>query len=742
MNTPESDLDPIQTRPARSLASGLPGLLQTSGAGPLRVALGLLLLAYSAHAGQIYLPNGSFESPATDFAGSSMDAWQKAPEPAWYQGGGGFPWDQLAGEFLNTPASATNHIENMDGNQGAFLFALPDVAIFQDYNTVSGTNAASSHDFNARFEAGKSYALTVGLIGGGGGMSNGATFQISLYYRDLASNLVTVAATTITNTPDLFPTNTHFVDFQVKTPIVRASDAWADKNIGIQLASTVGFDLQAGYWDVDNVRLTENLVPNGSFESPETDFAGPVMDQWQKAPEPAWYQGGGGFPWDQLMGQFLNTARGSTNHIENMDGNQGAFLFALPDVAITQDFNSLNGTNTVPTHDFDAKFEASKSYTLTVGLIGGGGGMSNGATFQISLYYRDLQSNLVAVASTTITNTPALFPTNTRFVDFQVKTPIVRTGDAWAGKNIGIRLASTVGFDLQAGYWDVDNVRLTADLVPNGSFESPGTDFAGPLMDEWQKAPEPAWYQGGGGFPWEQLMGQFLNTPAGSTNHIDNMEGNQGAFLFALPDVAISQDLNSLNGTNTVPTHDFDVKFETGNSYALTVGLIGGGGGMSNGATFQISLYYRDLQSNIVTVASTTITNTPSLFPSNTHFVNFLTRTPIVQASDAWAGKNIGIRLASTVGFDLQAGYWDLDNVRLSVMRNPVLTGVVVSNAQAQLTLQSAPGRFEILGSTNISLPTSSWTSLGTVTNITGTFSLNDTNPPSDRRFYRARQSP
>ena len=119
-------------------------------------------------------------------------------------------------------------------------------------------------------------------------MTNGATFQISLYYRDLASNMVTVAATTITNTQTLFPTNTHFTDFQVRTPIVQASDAWAGKHIGIRLASTVGFDLQGGYWDLDNVRLTESVVPNGSFESPETDFAGPRMDGWQKTPEAAW----------------------------------------------------------------------------------------------------------------------------------------------------------------------------------------------------------------------------------------------------------------------------------------------------------------------------------------------------------------------------------------------------------------------------------------------------------------------
>jgi hypothetical protein len=702
----------------------------------------LLAWASTLHAAKLYVPNGSFESPATDLADSRMDAWQKAPEPGWYMGGGGFPWDQLMGQFLNTPNGSPNHIDNMDGSQAAFMFALPDVAIQQDYNSLSGTNIAPSHQFNARFETGKAYALTVGLLGGGGGMSNGVTFEISLYYRDVAGNVITFARTTITNSQALFPTNTHFIDFQVRTPSVQASDAWAGKHIGIRLASTVGFDLQGGYWDVDNVRLSESVVPNGSFESPATDLADSRMDAWQKAPEPGWYMGGGGFPWDQLMGQFLNTTNGSPNHIDNVEGNQAAFIFALPDVAIYQDYSSIVGTNTAPTHDFNAKFQAGKSYSLTVGLLGGGGGMSNGATFEISLYYRDAASNRMTVASTTITNTSFSFPTNTHLTDFQVLVPTVQTGDAWTGKNIGIRLASTVGFDLQGGYWDVDNVRLVESLVPNASFESPGTDLADPRIDGWQKSSEPPWYMGGGGFPWDQLMGQFLNTTNGSPNYIDNLEGKQAAFLFALPNVAIFQDYSTIFGTNLAPTHDFSAMFEAGKSYNLTVGVLGGGGGMSNGVTLQISTYFRDAASNMVIIATTSVTNSKSLFPTNTHFTDFNVQVPTVKETDPWAGKYIGVQLASTVGFDLQGGYWDVDNVRLRVVQDPILTGFTWTNSQSQFNLQSAPGRFEILASANIALPSSNWTSLGAITNSSGSFSFKDTNATFVSRFYQARQSP
>jgi hypothetical protein len=153
-------------------------------------------------------------------------------------------------------------------------------------------------------------------------------------------------------------------------------------------------------------------------------------------------------------------------------------------------------------------------------------------------------------------------------------------------------------------------------------------------------------------------------------------------------------------------------------------------------------MYYRDASSNMVTVASTTLTNTSTLFPTNTHFTDFNVRVPTVNAADAWAGKYIGIQLASTVGFDLQGGYWDVDNVRLRVMRDPFLTGFGLTNNQFQFTLQSAPGRFEILANTNLALPSSSWLSLGTVTNLTGSLAFTDTNTISGGRFYQARESP
>jgi hypothetical protein len=213
--------------------------------------------------------------------------------------------------------------------------------------------------------------------------------------------------------------------------------------------------------------------------------------------------------------------------------------------------------------------------------------------------------------------------------------------------------------------------------------------------------------------------------------------------MFAQPGVALFQDYNSIYGTNATPLHDFDVKFEVGKSYHLTVGVIGGGGGMSNGATMAISLYYRDGASNMVTVAATSITNTPAQFPTRTHFVDFTADLPAVRATDAWAGRNIGVQLLSTVGFDTAVGYWDVDNVRLAAIREPVLIGATQANGQFGFRLQSEPGnRFEIRATTNLGLDFSNWTALGMLTNASGNTPFSDPASNLNRRFYRAHQLP
>lgn len=473
-------------------------------------------------------------------------------------------------------------------------------------------------------------------------------------------------------------------------------------------------------------------VPNPSFEAPATVFADPAIESWQKAPKPDWYDESGGFPWDQLVGVFLNTPADKPDHIANVDGTQAAFLFAVPGAAIFQDREST------PTHDFDVPFEIGRSYRLTVGVLGGGGGMKDGVTLELSLYYRDASGNPVTVATTVVTNEAGRFADRSRFTDVEVVVPTVRSTDAWAGQSLGIRISSTVLPDLAGGYWDIENVRLTREIVvPNGSFELPATAFADPRVDSWQKAPKPDWYDESGGFPWDQLIGVFLNTAPEATDHITNLEGTQATFLFAVPQAELFQDRDS------TPTHDFEARFLTGRAYSLTVGVLGGGGGMKPDVTLDLSLYFRDAAGNRVTVASTTVTHSPEAFPSRNQMVDITVPPLLVAPGSAWADKPIGIALTSTVRPDLAGGYWDLENVRLTETSMALLRNPVWSAGQFSVQLLSAPGsRFEFLSAPSLGLPMGSWTSLGRVTNLTGSVVFADPTPGPGPRFYQARQLP
>ncbi len=227
--------------------------LSISGLAFLFAGLGLV------HAENITIPNGSFELPSTTYVDPRVDVWQKTAKPFWYDESGGYAWDQLTGVFINTPSPDASHIDNVEGAQALFLFAVPEVGLYLD---SSSTNNSTGQAFAAQFEAGKSYTLTVGAIGGGGNMAEGVTLSLGLYYLDATTNRVNVATATITNSLSAFPNTTHLVDFQVSTPVVQATDAWAGRPLGIQLLSTVAPTLAGGYWDLDNVRLEASAAPN------------------------------------------------------------------------------------------------------------------------------------------------------------------------------------------------------------------------------------------------------------------------------------------------------------------------------------------------------------------------------------------------------------------------------------------------------------------------------------------------
>jgi len=435
-----------------------------------------LALAGTLCAANVYVPNFSFESPSTAFVDPRIDSWQKAPQPATFDTNVFGAWDNLAGVFVNPAPPNADHIDNGDGNQLAYLFSYPQVAIFQDYASTDWSNATPTHAFNAKFEAGKSYSLTVGLTSSSEEPLNpGSTLQLILYYRDGSNNIATVAARTVTYDTNVFTNLTHLIDFEVSVPRVQTNDPWAGQNIGIQFQSTVAPDLIGGVWDLDNVRLIENpYVPNFSFESPSTPFVDPRIDSWQKAPQPATFDTNVFEAWDNLSGVFLNTASTNADHIDNGDGTQLAYLFSYPQVAIFQDYASTDWSNATPTHTFNARFEAGKAYSLTVGLTSSSEEPLNpGSTLQLILYYRDGSNNIATVAARTITYDTNVFTNLTHLIDFQVNVPGVQANDPWAGQNIGIEFQSTVAPDLIGGVWDLDNVRLTQVVAT--ALSHPGT---------------------------------------------------------------------------------------------------------------------------------------------------------------------------------------------------------------------------------------------------------------------------
>ena len=221
-----------------------------------------MALVSSLRADSITVPNASFETPVTSFVDNRVDNWQKPPQPAWFNPAdwGGTTWDQTSGVFKNTAPGDAKHIDNCDGAQALYLFNIPQVGLFQDYDSTDWAHQTPMHAFNATFEVGKSYNLAVGIIAGSG-MADGSQLLLNLYYRDSQGAMMTVGTTGVAYSSASFPTTTHFSDYQVNVPTVQASDPWAGQHIGVGVTAT-SMGSAFSYWDIDNVRLS--AVPEPS----------------------------------------------------------------------------------------------------------------------------------------------------------------------------------------------------------------------------------------------------------------------------------------------------------------------------------------------------------------------------------------------------------------------------------------------------------------------------------------------
>jgi len=491
-------------------------------------------------------------------------------------------------------------------------------------------------------------------------------------------------------------------------------------------------------------------VPNGSFETPATTNVDIRIDSWQVNPQSPFFDPNqfGGQPWVTLMGRFANTDPGNFDHIDNLDGTQAAYIFTFPGAGFFQDFSSIDWTGN-PNHAFNPSYEVGHAYHLTTAFTSSSNQpLTNGASIEMSLYYRDVSNQVVIVAATNIVFDSKIFANLAHLIDFTLDVPTVRATNAWAGRNIGIQFISTT-FDpnLVTGVWDVDNVRLTSTIpIPNGSFETPPTTNIDIRIDSWADNPQSPFFDPSqfGGQPWTTLMGRFANTDPGNFDHLDNLDGNQAAYIFTFPGAGLFQDFDTIDWSNAAPTHAFNVKFEAGRSYTLTAALTSSSNQpLTNGASMQMGLYYGDGPTNMTLIAANNVVFDTTVFTNLNHFIDFQATIPEVKATDAWVGKNIGIQFISTT-FDpkLVTGVWDLDNVRLTEKAATVLHNPAVTNEQVSFTLQSEPGlAFQLLASTNLSLSSSGWSIVSTLTNLTGSFSFTDS-VTNQHRFYRVRQSP
>jgi hypothetical protein len=137
--------------------------------------------------------------------------------------------------------------------------------------------------------------------------------------------MVTVAATNIIYTPANFPTTTHFIDFPVQVPTVKASDAWAGQHIGIQLLSSIiDPTLSGGYWDVDNVRLSAVTVP--TLLSPA----------WTNGQFTFTLQSDPGLQFEMLATTNVALPRTNWTSLGKLTNNTGAMLFSDPTTNLTQ----------------------------------------------------------------------------------------------------------------------------------------------------------------------------------------------------------------------------------------------------------------------------------------------------------------------------------------------------------------------------------------------------------------------
>lgn len=243
-----------------------------------------------------------------------------------------------------------------------------------------------------------------------------------------------------------------------------------------------------------------------------------------------------------------------------------------------------------------------------------------------------------------------------------------------SGTHARLRKAILTGLTLWGATWSQGLAESIT--VPAYSFESPPIALF--LDPETHLPPIALPYDGLEIYfaPWQVTqdapgfqIGVFPNPPANSPNgdHIDNATGDQNLFIYAGINNTIFQDLSTPGAT-----------FDIGKYYVLRIDA-GGNAGLPLDAHMNLRFYYRNELNQKVTVASSSTLFDAGLdpYPIN-HLYEYSVTTLTVQAGDAWAGKAIGIEIATPANpAQINAGsYWDVDNVRVDSVPEPASLGL------------------------------------------------------------------
>ena len=144
-----------------------------------------------------------------------------------------------------------------------------------------------------------------------------------------------------------------------------------------------------------------------------------------------------------------------------------------------------------------------------------------------------------------------------------------------------------------------------------------------------------------------------------------NIEGNQAAFLFAVPSNGMSQETSAI--------------YEPGITYVVSAGLVGSSSfAPPEGTTLSLSLYYRESETNLVTIASRDVIYNATNFPSLSNLVYFAVASQPLTNNHPALGKNVGVAITSTVA--PAGGIWDIDNVTLAAEQLSLTVARVENN--------------------------------------------------------------